>query len=123
MNNLYVIANQHLDRFRKADGSWTPDINEAEQMGLHDALEKEIEVHMGGEKLIQLFEVPLMHDAQYEDVMSQADAAADFFDRHGIDLGVEIGSGDETTWTMKSRGSGETVTLTLADCDSFEVSE
>ena len=123
MNNLYVIANQGLDKFRKADGSWTADMNEAEQMGLHDALEKEIEVHMGGEKLIQLFEVPLMHDAQYEDAMSQADAAADFFDRHGIDLSVEIASGDETTWTIKSRGSGETVTLNLADCDSFEVRE
>ena len=123
MNNLYVIANEEFNSFRKADGSWTDDINDAEQMGLHVALEKEIEVHLGGEKLIQLFEVPLMHDAQYADVMSQADAAADFFDRHGIDLGVEIGSGDETTWTMKSRGSGETVTLTLADCDSFEVSE
>jgi hypothetical protein len=123
MNNLYVIANQTLDRFRKADGSWTGVIDEAEQMGLHAALEKEIEVHMGGEKLIQLFEVPLMHDAQYEDALSLSDAAAGFFDRHGIDLSVEIASGDETTWTMKSRGSGETVTVTLADCDSFEVSE
>lgn len=123
MSNLYVIANEGLDSFRKADGSWTDDVNDAEQMGLHAALEKEIEVHLSGEKMIRLFEVPLMHDAQYEDVMSLADSAADFFDRHGIDLNIEIASGDETTWTMKSRGSGETVTLTLADCDSFEVSE
>ena len=123
MSNLYVIANQDLDSFRKEDGTWTPDINEAEQMGLHDALEKEIEVHLGGEKMIQLLEVPLMHEAQYEDALSLSDAAAVFFDRHGLDLSVEIGDSDETTWAMTSRATGETVRVTLSDCTSFEVSE
>lgn len=123
MNNLYVIANRKLNEFRKADGTWTSDIEDAEQMEIHAALEKEAEIFEGGDKMTELVEVPLMHDAQYEDALSLTDVAGDFFDRHGIDLEVEIGSGDETKWTLRSRASGETAVITLADCTSFEVSD
>lgn len=123
MSNFYVLRNRKTGAYRRADGSMTEDIDDAEQMSIHDALEKEIEVFSRGEKFTELYEVPLMHDAQYEDAMAMTDPAGDFFDDHGIDLTVEIGAGDETAWTLVSRTTGHVAKVTLKDCHSFEVNK
>lgn len=123
MSNFYVLRNRETGSYRKADGSMTGDIGEAEQMNIHDAMQKEIEVFASGDKVTELYEVPLMHEAQYEDAMDLTDPAGDFFDNHGIDLVVEIGAGDETTWTLTSRTTGQSVRVTLEDCHSFEVNQ
>ena len=121
MSNFYTLWNRETSMFRKADGTMTADIDQAEQMPLQQAMEKEIELFAAGEKFIELHEVPLMHEGQYDDALALTDPAGDFFDAHGIDLVVNIGSGDESTWHLTSRASGAKLRLTLADCYSFSV--
>ena len=121
MNNLYTLWNRETSMFRKADGTMTDNIDQAEQMPLQQAMEKEIELFSSGEKFIELREVPLMHEGQYEDALSLTDPAGDFFDAHGIDLVINIGSGDESTWHLSSRATGTKLSITLADCYSFSV--
>lgn len=117
MSNFYAIANETLDQFRRADGSWTENLDDAEHLTIEAATEKQVEL-IRAEVITELVEVPLMHEAFYDDIHSRIDTLQDRLERAGVTLTTQIGEGDETTWTFEV--AGVTLRVTLAGPDSWE---
>lgn len=117
MSNYYAIANETLDQFRMADGSWTDDLDDAEHLSIEAATEKQVEL-IRAEVITELVEVPLMHEAFYADVHSRIDTLQDRLEQAGVTLTTRIGEGDQTTWTFEV--AGVTLSVTLAGPDSWE---
>lgn len=118
MSNFYAIANETLDQFRRADGSWTDNLDDAECLTIEAATEKQIEL-IRAKVITELVEVPLMHEAFYDDIHSRIDTLQERLERAGVTLSTHIGEGDETTWTIEV--AGVTLNVTLAGPDSWEV--
>lgn len=117
MSNFYAIANETLDQFRRADGSWTENLDDAEHLTIEAATEKQVEL-IRAEVTTELVEVPLMHEAFYDDIHSRIDTLQERLERAGVTLTTQIGEGDETTWTFEVAGA--TLRVTLAGPDSWE---
>lgn len=117
MSNFYAIANETLDQFRRADGSWTENLDDAEHLTIEAATEKQVEL-IRAEVITELVEVPLMHEAFYDDIHSRIDTLQDRLEQAGVTLTTRIGEGDETTWTFEV--AGVTLRVTLAGPDSWE---
>lgn len=117
MSNFYAIANETLDKFRRADGSWTETLDEAEHLTIEAATEKQVEL-IRAKVITELVEVPLMHEAFYADIHSRIDTLQGRLQRAGVTLSTHIGEGDETTWTVEV--DGVTLNVTLAGPDSWE---
>lgn len=117
MSNFYAIANETLDKFRRADGSWTETLDEAEHLTIEAATEKQVEL-IRAKVITELVEVPLMHEAFYADIHSRIDTLQERLQRAGVTLSTHIGEGDETTWTVEV--DGVTLNVTLAGPDSWE---
>jgi hypothetical protein len=118
MNNLYALADESLKQFRRADGSWADDYNEAEQMALEQALERCLELFREG-VITEVFEVPLMAEGMYAAIDSRIDDLQARLEAAGVSLTTHVGSGDETTWTMEF--GDFTLTMKLTGPDDFEV--
>lgn len=117
MSNFYAIANETLDQFRRADGSWTENLDDAEHLTIEAATEKQVEL-IRAEVITELVEVPLMHEAFYDDIHSRIDTLQERLERAGVTLTTRIGEGDETTWTFEV--ASVTLRVTLAGPDSWE---
>lgn len=118
--NYYVVGDERLTRFRKADGSWTDDYNEAEQLSIEQAVERQVEL-IRQKVITEIFEVPLLAEGMYRAIHSRVDDLQARLEAAGVALTTRIGEGDETTWTMEF--GDFTLTMKLAGPDEFEVSE
>lgn len=118
--NYYVVGDEELTKFRKADGSWTEDYNEAEQLDINEAVERQVELIRQG-IVTEIFEVPLLAEGMYHAIHNRVDDLQARLEAAGVTLTTNIGEGDETTWTMEFEGF--TLTMKLAGPDEFEVSE
>lgn len=118
--NFYAIGNESIDRFRRADGEWVEDINDAEQFAsIEDAVMKQVDL-FGVGIFTEICEVPLMHEGIYDDIHSRIDDLQARLEAAGIELTTNIGSGDETTWTFGIENAGVTLTVRLAGPDEWE---
>lgn len=118
--NFYAIGNESLDQFLRADGSWADDIDDAEHFSsIEDAVMKQVEL-IQQNIITEICEVPLMHEAVYEDIHSRIDDLQARLESAGIHLSTTIGSGDDTTWTIEIESAGVTLTLRLAGPDEWE---
>lgn len=118
--NYYVVGTPDLTKYLMADGSWTEDYNEAEQLTLEAAVERQVEM-IQKEIITELFEVPLLAEGMYQAIHARVDDLQARLEAAGVTLTTNIGAGDETTWTMEF--AGFTLTMKLAGPDEFEVSE
>ena len=118
--NYYVVGDEEVERFRKADGSWVEDYNEAEQLTIEEAVERQVELIRQG-IVTEIFEVPLLAEGMYHAINNRVDDLQARLEAAGVTLSTQIGEGDETTWTMEF--AGFTLTMKLAGPDEFEVSE
>ena len=118
--NFYAIGNESLDQFLRADGSWADDIDDAEHFSsIEDAVMKQVEL-IQQNIITEICEVPLMHEAVYEDIHSRIDDLQARLESAGIHLSTTIGSGDDTTWTIEIENAGVTLTMRLAGPDEWE---
>lgn len=118
--NFYAIGNESLDKFLKADGEWTDDIDDAEQFAdITEAVMKQVEL-IRREIITEICEVPLMHEAVYEDINARIGDLQERLERAGVILSTEIGSGDETKWKLEIEGAGVTLKVRLAGPDDWE---
>lgn len=121
MSNLYALADESLKRFRREDGTWSDDYNDAEQMTLERAMERCLEVFQGEGVLTEVFEVPLLAEGMYAAIDSRVDDLQARLEAAGVTLTTHVGSGDETTWTMEF--GDFTLTMKLTGPDDFEVTD
>lgn len=122
MSNYFAIANESLNRFLRADGTWSEDVDEAEHLTIEQAVEKQVEM-IRQDVITEIFEVPLMAQAVYDDIHGRIDDLQGRLESAGIELVTHIGQGDETTWTMTIPAAGVALKITLAGPDSWEVGE
>jgi hypothetical protein len=120
--NFFAIANETLDRFLRADGTWSDDVDEAEHLTIEQAVEKQVEM-IRREIITEIFEVPLMAQAIYDDLHGRIDDLQGRLEAAGIELETHIGQGDETTWTMRIPAAGVVLRITLAGPDSWQADE
>lgn len=117
--NYYVVSNEAGDRFLNASGEWVESMDDAEHMTIERAVERQVEL-IRREIITELFEVPLMHEAMYEDLHARIDDVQGSLEAVGVELTTHIGQGDETTWTMVFPG-GFTLRMKLAGPEAWEV--
>jgi len=118
--NYYVVGDKKLAKFLAADGSWVEDYNDAEQLTIEQAVEKQVEL-IRREIVTEIFEVPLLAEGMYHAIESRVDDLQARLEAAGVTLTTNIGQGDETTWTMEF--GDFTLTMKLAGPDEFEVIE
>ena len=121
MSNLYALADESLKRFRRGDGTWSDDYNDAEQMTLERAMEKCLELFQAENIFTEVFEVPLLAEGMYAAIDSRVDDLQARLEAAGVRLTTQVGSGDETTWTMEF--SDFTLAMKLTGPDDFEVTD
>lgn len=119
MNN-YVVGDEMLTKFLAADGSWVEDFNDAEQLTIEQAVEKQVEL-IRREIITEIFEVPLLAEGMYHAIHNRVDDLQARLEAAGVTLTTHIGDGDETTWTMEF--GDFTLTMKLAGPDEFEVAD
>jgi hypothetical protein len=119
MSNMYALADESLKKFRREDGTWSDDYNDAEQMTLEKAMERCLEVFKDAGIFTEVFEVPLLAEGMYGAIHSRIDDLQARLEAAGVTLTTVIGSGDDTTWTMKFEDF--TLTMNLTGPDDFEV--
>ena len=118
--NFYAIGNESLDQFLRADGTWADDIDDAEHFSsIEDAVMKQVEL-IQKNVITEICEVPLMHEAVYEDIHGRIDDLQARLEAAGVHLSTTIGSGDDTTWTIEFENAGVVLTLRLAGPDEWE---
>lgn len=118
---LYVLGDSSEPRlFRREDGEWTPNINDAEHMSIEDAVGKQSEL-IDDPRIINVCEAPLMHEAMYADMGRRFDELQERLREHEVFLEYEIGEGDDTTWKITFERAGVAVVLKLEDPNSFEM--
>lgn len=118
---LYVLGDSSEPRlFRREDGEWTPNIDDAEHMTIEDAIDKQAEL-IDDPRIINVCEAPLMHEAMYADMSRRFDELQDKLREHEVFLEYEIGEGDETTWKITFERAGVAVVLKLEDPNAFEM--
>jgi hypothetical protein len=120
MNNMYALADESLKQFRREDGTWSDDYNDAEQMTLERAMERCLELFREG-VITEVFEVPLLAEGMYAAIDSRIDDLQARLEAAGVTLTTLVGSGDETTWTMEF--GDFTLTMKLTGPDDFEVAD
>ena len=120
MNNMYALADESLKQFRREDGTWSDDYNDAEQMTLERAMERCLELFREG-VITEVFEVPLLAEGMYAAIDSRTDDLQARLEAAGVTLTTLVGSGDETTWTMEF--GDFTLTMKLTGPDDFEVTD
>jgi hypothetical protein len=120
MSNLYALADESLKQFRREDGTWSDDYNDAEQMTLERAMERCLELFREG-VITEVFEVPLLAEGMYAAIDSRVDDLQARLEAAGVTLTTQVGSGDETTWTMVF--DDFTLTMKLTGPDDFEVTD
>jgi hypothetical protein len=121
MAMLYVLGDSSEPRqFRREDGEWTPNIDDAEHMTIEDAIDKQAEL-IDDPRIINVCEAPLMHEAMYADMGRRFDELQERLREHEVFLEYEIGEGDETTWKITFERAGVAVVLKLEDPNSFEM--
>lgn len=118
--NYYVVGDETITKFLKADGSWTDDYNEAEQLTIEEAVERQVEM-IRQNIVTEIFEVPLLAEGMYQAIHNRVDDLQARLEAAGVALTTNIGEGDETTWTMEF--ADFTLTMKLAGPDDFEVVE
>lgn len=118
--NYYIVSDESMQRFLKADGEWTDDRDEAEHLTIEQAVERQVEL-IRKNVVTEICEVPLMHEAIYDDIHTRIDDVQRRLADAGIYLTTEIGSGDETTWTLEVESVGLTLKMRLAGPDEWEV--
>ena len=121
MNNMYALADESLKQFRREDGTWSDDYNDAEQMTLEQAMERCLEVFEDAGVITEVFEVPLLAEGMYAAIDSRIDDLQARLEAAGVTLNTQVGSGDETTWTMEF--GDFSLTMKLAGPDDFEVTD
>lgn len=118
---LYVLGDSSEPRlFRREDGEWTKNINDAEHMTIEDAVDKQAEL-IDDPRIINVCEAPLMHEAMYADMSRRFDELQERLREHEVFLEYEIGESDETTWKITFERAGVAVVLKLEDPNSFEM--
>lgn len=118
---LYVLGDSSEPRlFRREDGEWTPNIDDAEHMSIEDAIDKQAEL-IDDPRIINVCEAPLMHEAMYADMSRRFDELQEKLREHEVFLEYEIGEGDETTWKITFERAGVAVVLKLEDPNAFEM--
>ena len=118
---FYVLGDSSEPRlFRREDGEWTPNIDDAEHMTIEDAIDKQAEL-IDDPRIINVCEVPLMHEAMYADMGRRFDELQEKLREHEVFLEYEIGEGDETTWKITFERAGVAVVLKLEDPNAFEM--
>lgn len=118
---LYVLGDSgEPPLFRTADGEWTPNIDDAEHMTIEDAVDKQAEL-IDDPRIINVCEVPKMHEALYADMDRRFDELQERLREHEVFLEYEIGEGDETRWKISFERAGVAVVLKLESPDAFEV--
>jgi len=118
---LYVLGDSSEPRlFRREDGEWTPNIDDAEHMTIEDAVDKQAEL-IDDPRIINVCEAPLMHEAMYADMGRRFDELQERLREHEVFLEYEIGESDETTWKITFERAGVAVVLKLEDPNSFEM--
>jgi chromosome segregation ATPase len=122
MPNFFAIANESLDRFLRADGTWSEDMDDAEHLTIEQAVEKQVDL-IRREIITEIFEIPMMAQAMYDDIHGRIDDLQSRLESAGIALETHIGQGDETTWTFTIPAAAVTLKITLAGPDTWEVSE
>jgi hypothetical protein len=121
MTMLYVLGDSSEPRlFRREDGEWTKNINDAEHMTIEDAVDKQAEL-IDDPRIINVCEAPLMHEAMYADMSRRFDELQERLREHEVFLEYEIGESDETTWKITFERAGVAVVLKLEDPNSFEM--
>ena len=121
MTMLYVLGDSSEPRlFRREDGEWTPNMNDAEHMSIEDAVDKQAEL-IDDPRIINVCEAPLMHEAMYADMSRRFDELQEKLREHEVFLEYEIGESDETTWKITFDRAGVAVVLKLEDPNAFEV--
>jgi hypothetical protein len=120
--NFFAIANETLDRFLRADGTWSEDVDDAEHLTIEQAVERQVEL-IRREIVTEIFEVPMMAQAMYDDLHGRIDDLQGKLESAGIQLTTHIGQGDETTWTIDVPAAGVSLKITLAGPDSWTVAE
>jgi hypothetical protein len=121
MSNMYALADESLKKFRRVDGTWSADYNDAEQMTLERAMERCLEVFKDTGVITEVFEVPLLAEGLYAAIDSRVDDLQARLEAAGVMLTTQVGSGDETTWTMDF--GDFTLTMKLTGPDDFEVTD
>jgi hypothetical protein len=117
----YVLGDDSDPRlFRKENGEWTQNINDAEHMTLEEAADMQAEL-AADPRSIDICEAPLMHEAMYADMDRRFDELQDRLREHGVFLEYEIGESDETTWKISFERAGVALVLKLEGPNSFEV--
>jgi hypothetical protein len=117
---MYALADESLKQFRREDGTWSDDYNDAEQMTLERAMERCLELFREG-VITEVFEVPLLAEGMYAAIDSRIDDLQARLEAAGVTLTTLVGSGDETTWTMEF--GDFTLTMKLTGPDDFEVTD
>jgi len=118
---LYVLGDSSEPRlFRREDGEWTPNIDDAEHMTIEDAVDKQAEL-IDDPRIISVCEAPLMHEAMYADMSRRFDELQERLREHEVFLEYEIGEGDNTTWKITFERAGVALVLKLEDPNSFEM--
>lgn len=118
---LYVLGDSSDPRlFRKEDGEWTTDINDAEHMSLEEAVDRQAEL-ASDPRVIDICEAPLMHEAMYADMDRRFDELQERLREHEVFLEYEIGESDQTTWKITFERAGVALVLKLEDPNAFEV--
>jgi hypothetical protein len=121
MTMFYVLGDSSEPRlFRREDGEWTPNIDDAEHMTIEDAIDKQAEL-IDDPRTINVCEAPLMHEAMYADMSRRFDDLQEKLREHEVFLEYEIGEGDETTWKITFERAGVAVVLKLEDPNAFEM--
>lgn len=121
MSNLYALADESLKRFRREDGTWSDDYNDAEHMALERAMERCLEVFKASGVITEVFEVPLLAEGMYAAIDSRVDDLQARLEAAGVMLTTLVESGDETTWMMEF--GDFTLTMKLTGPDDFEVTD
>jgi hypothetical protein len=118
---MYALADGSLTQFRREDGTWSDDYNDAEQMTFEQAMAKCVELFQESKLITEVFEVPLLAEGMYAAIDSRIDDLQARLEAAGVTLTTQVGSGDETTWTMEF--GDFTLTMKLAGPDDFEVND
>jgi hypothetical protein len=121
MAMLYVLGDSSDPRlFRREDGEWTTNIDDAEHMTIEDAIDKQAEL-IDDPRIINVCEAPLMHEAMYADMGRRFDELQERLREHEVFIKYEIGEGDDTTWKITFERAGVALVLKLEDPNSFEM--
>jgi hypothetical protein len=120
VSNYYVIANEAKDQFLLEGGDWGDSIDDAQHFTLDDAVMKQVEL-IRNDVITEICEVPLMHEAFYEDIDRRVDALQERLASVGCILSTMVGSEDETTWIMEFENAGLTLVVKLTGPDAWEI--